>query len=203
MCTRTCDLPRAWMPEEGFLQLSEEELLQYLDVITPAWLPRSVAESATDVKQWIPYMLLRDGKGRWAAYPRRGSESRLHGVWSLGLGGHINLCDAPSLGSPELSPWRALLWNGLLRELTEEFPAALNGNTRFLGLIHENQTEVGRVHLGAVFLHRVRDVTAPPSAELAGLIWIDDDELTTALKLDRFELWSRLAVALARNSPQL
>lgn len=203
LCSRTSDLPRAWMPEVGFIQLSEETLIRQLDAIAPVWLPRPVAESAAEFKQWIPYVLLLDGNGRWAAYPRRGGESRLHGVWSLGLGGHINPCDAPSAGSFEGSPWRALLWNGLLRELAEEFPAALQGTTHFLGLIHENQSEVGRVHLGAVFLHRVSDVTAPPSAELTGLIWIDDDQLATVWKLDGFELWSQLAIALARSSPKL
>ncbi len=202
LCSRTADLPAAWLPEAGCIPLSEDQLKATLAPIRPVWLPRSQAETDASYKQWISYTLLADPHGRWAAYPRQGSETRLHGNWSLGIGGHVNPVDQPAVVVPGDSLWSRLLWNGFQRELAEEYPSAVQGQSRFLGLIHEHLTPVGRVHLGAVFLHRTALPPAPPSAELSGLVWLDPALLDTpAWPLDRFELWSRLALDLVRSSP--
>lgn len=194
LCSPTTALPASWLPDAGRLPVSEPQLLDVLAGIDPVWLPRPQAEGDDSFKQWIPYILLRRSGGGFAAYPRRGTEARLHGSWSLGIGGHINTEDAPPRTADPRDQWRALLWNGLRRELKEEFPAAVQGRTRFLGLIHEGTTAVGRVHIGAVFLHEPDPFDAPPGPELAGLCWVPPDELGgPEWPLQRFELWSQLA----------
>jgi predicted NUDIX family phosphoesterase len=196
LCSAAASLPRIWLPETGAIRLSEEELLAALASMQPAWLLRSAAESNPEFKQWIPYVLLRNERGELAAYPRGGGEKRLHGLWSLGIGGHINSKDAEStpMGS---EGWGQTLWNGLRRELAEEYPGAACGETQFIGLIHESQTAVGRVHIGAAFLHQVSGASFEFGNELAGLHWLPRAEIGAGeWPLERFELWSRLALDL-------
>ncbi len=196
LCARSSDLPPAWLPGAGAVPMDESALFAELASIPPHWLTRRQAEVDPSFKQWIPYVLLRNHRDELAAYPRQGNEARLHGLWSLGLGGHVNPVD--STPSPDARmQWPALLWNGLRRELMEEYPGAAEGRTRFLGLIHESQSAVGRVHLGAVFLHQPFDSVAKPGAELEGMLWLSSSELGgSEWRLERFELWSRLALQL-------
>lgn len=200
LCVRTTELPGEWLPEEGVVPLSERELLSVLARIRPWWRRRSEAEHDPSGKQWIPYVLVRNGRGELAVYRRRGAEPRLHGMWSVGIGGHVNPEDAPE--GPEARElkmfWRAVLWAGLRRELAEEFPgAAASGHTRFLGLIHESRTLLGQVHLGAVFLHSVSEVSPCAGPELGQLQWLAPVAAGGCeWPLERFELWSRLALEL-------
>jgi len=197
LCARTADLPPAWLAEAGCLPVTESALLDALAQVEALWLPRPSAETDPTHKQWIPYILLRNSHGELAAYPRQGTEARLHGLWSVGIGGHINPVDHSGDGTDLRALWREALWTGLRRELAEEFPAATEGATRFLGLIHESRTEVGRVHLGAVFLHEINTINAAPGPELAGLQWLPRAALGQGdWPLDCFELWSRLALQL-------
>lgn len=199
LCTPRNRLPQAWLPVAGYLGLAEEELFRVLDRIEPCWPDRLAAETDETLKQWIPYLLVENEQGQLAAYPRQGQETRLHGLFSLGVGGHVNLADA---GEAAARPgfWRAALWNGARRELAEEFPGATIGETRFLGLINEERTAVGRVHLGAVFHHRTRCAGTSLGAELTGLRWVTPADLDGPLwPLAKFEIWSRLAFELFRQ----
>lgn len=197
LCSPAHQLPGAWLPAAGYVPLAENDWVAIMNNLEPVWIRRSMAESDPAYLQWIPYVLLQRPDGALAAYPRQGGESRLHGLWSVGLGGHLNPEDAPAVhtGNCEWSSfWLATVHAGLQRELAEEYPGTEEGLTTFLGLIHENQTAVGRVHLGLVFLHRLLKDPGSPSLELAGLQWIpaqawgDND-----WPVHRFELWSRLA----------
>lgn len=201
LCSARADLLPGWLPPDGAVPLDSETLLAALASVAPHWLPRSRAEHDADFKQWIPYVLVENARGELAAYPRHGTEARLHGLHSLGIGGHINPVDtesAPSSPAPLLSFWRTALWTGLRRELAEEFPAAAEGTTRFLGLINEETGPVGRVHLGAVFHHRLAHNPPPPEGELSGLVWLPPAALgLPPWPFTRFESWSRLALTLS------
>ena len=196
LCSAAASLPPTWLPAAGGIRLSEEELLAALESVQPAWLSRSAAESNPEFKQWIPYILLRNERGELVAYPRGGGEKRLHGLWSLGVGGHVNPPDAASAPMGR-GYWGQTLWSGLRRELAEEYPGAALGETQFVGLIHESQTAVGRVHIGAVFLHQVSGSSFEFGSELAGLRWLPRSEIGVGeWPLERFEMWSRLALEL-------
>lgn len=131
--------------------------------------------------------MLQRPDGRLASYPRKGSEARLHGLRSLGIGGHVNPIDAPTPFD-----WLLTLTQGFSRELAEEFPAAKTGITRVLGLVNEDTSPVGRVHLGLVFHHQLDYYPPQPEGELAGLEWLLPSELPTRTH----ETWSLLAVQL-------
>ncbi|MCF7765372.1 MAG: NUDIX domain-containing protein [Verrucomicrobia bacterium] len=201
LCSRVEDLPADWLPESGHLRLAESCLVETLSRFAPVWCPRSRAETDLTLKQWIPYVLVRDSAGRFAAYPRKGTEGRLHGLWSMGIGGHINPQDAEDarLGA---DAWSRLLWNGLRREVEEEFPGLGGGEIRFLGLIHEDRSSVGRVHVGAVFLCAALSQDLCPGSELSGLRWLAPEELGRGeWGWERFELWSRLGFELLHDGP--
>lgn len=196
LCSATAALPASWLPEAAALPISEASLLTSLQNVPPVWLPRSQAEVDVRFQQWIPYALVRSPAGELAAYRRRGNEARLHGQWSLGIGGHINQEDQPSgVGFP--SAWSVILRNGLQREVAEEFPSAMVGEVRFLGLIHERHSAVGRVHVGAVFLIELQNRPDAPGPELVDFVW-QKRETSHPPKVEarNFELWSRLALEL-------
>lgn len=178
------NIPPEWLGIEVSLPLGEFPS-GVLTLDSVEWRPRLSAESDFTRKQIIPYCLTADASGSFACYERKGSEGRLHGLWSLGIGGHINPVDCDGAESVE-----EICRRGLLRELSEEFsgfdPSACV--LEFLGVINEERTEVGKVHLGLVYRAMV---AARPGAgaELGGLTWLDRSRFAEY----EMELWSRLA----------
>lgn len=96
-------------------------------------------------KQLIVYMIVRS-HGRLFLYQRiQGSgEKRLVNKYSFGLGGHIN--------PAHTADFRSLITFNLNRELKEEVSFQGPYSYRFLGLVNDEETDVGRYHLGLVFL---------------------------------------------------
>lgn len=114
------------------------------------WLgPRSHLESDEAFRQIIPYIVLR--RGDYVVCYRRsnaGAEHRLHGRLSLGLGGHIDMADVVSVdGKLDLD---ATLLGAAMRELSEELAPMNILSRRWVGMLVENDSSVGRVHLGVV-----------------------------------------------------
>jgi predicted NUDIX family phosphoesterase len=141
--------------------------------------PRAAMEIDRDYKQVIPYLVLRDGE-RYFLMQRTtaGADARLHGRFSIGIGGHLNPGDGGLLG-------------GLRREWDEELEADFVPSFRLVGLLNDDTTDVGSVHLGAVYL-----------ADAAGRpVWVRETEKLTGsfvepsgveAVIDRLETWSRL-----------
>jgi len=202
LCCERGELPLEWLPLEGSMVLSEVELFATLARVTPHWIQRDLAEGDPRFKQWIPYVLVQRPDGRIASYRRRGTESRLHGCLSLGVGGHVNPKDAKE-GAYGSELWESALRGGLRRELMEEFPCAVVGRTEFLGVINEDSSAVGRVHLGVVFVHRCQTWDSATEGELADLCWVVPMDLAQDPALDRYETWSCFALdlLLARQVP--
>jgi predicted NUDIX family phosphoesterase len=114
-------------------------------------------ETDPSFKQLIPYMLFchtdSSGNVRIFQYVRgKGmGESRLHQKRSIGIGGHISAEDKEPLSGD-------VYREGMLRELHEEVVLRTTFTERCVGLINDDSTEVGSVHLGIV--HRL-DVAEP------------------------------------------
>lgn len=201
LATPTHVLPPHWLPQAGHVPLNATDWSTELASLKPVWSLRSEAESNPQLKQWIPYAVLRRADGAIAAYPRQGREARLHGLWSVGVGGHVNPTDAPEHFSGGTA-WAHVLEQALRRELTEEYPGTAAAPATFLGLVHEHLTPVGQVHIGAVYRVDVSDDPGPHGPELDGLQWLPAGVLgTRAWPPERFELWSRLALPLLLNPP--
>jgi len=101
--------------------------------------PRPEAETDPSWKQIIPYLVLRDG-GRifLMRRTRAGGDTRLHERYTIGIGGHLNPQDADPLA-------------GLRREWTEEIAADFEPTFEPLGVLNDDDNNVGTVHLGLVF----------------------------------------------------
>jgi predicted NUDIX family phosphoesterase len=148
------------------------------------YLPRDVAETDPTFKQLIPYVVLRCGD-RVFHYLRGGSgtEVRLRARRSLGVGGHISAGD----GEDSADAYRA----GMLRELDEEVLLEVAFSERCLGLINDDRTPVGQVHLGIV---HVLDL-AGPSARCREEGLLDSGFASLAelrARREEFETWSQL-----------
>lgn len=128
-----------------------------LDAKNVQFRPRSKVETDPNYKQLIPYMIFcyTDSSGTVSIFQYvRGKgmgESRLHHKRSIGVGGHIATEDQ---GGHSLDIYR----EGMLRELHEEVVLHTPFTEQCVGLINDDSTEVGRVHLGIV--HRL-DVAEP------------------------------------------
>jgi predicted NUDIX family phosphoesterase len=139
-------------------------------------------------KQIIPYLVLRDGERYFLMRrTRAGGDIRLHDRWSIGVGGHINPGDEDLDG-------------GLRREWSEELVADFVPDFGFVGLLNDDTTEVGRVHLGAVF---VADAAGRAVAirEIDKLTGGFTTRAKVAAVADDLETWSRLVFdALERQA---
>ncbi len=101
--------------------------------------PRDAMEHDPRFKQVIPYLVLRDGDRIFLMRrSRAGADERLHDRFSIGVGGHLNPGDQDLAG-------------GLAREWAEEIAAAFVPEFRLLGVLNDDATDVGRVHLGVVY----------------------------------------------------
>lgn len=125
------------------------------------FLPRQVAEESPEYKQIIPYVAVVRGDEVFATRRlNKGGESRLHGLMSLGVGGHINEIDR------DHGEW---LMNCLRREIEEEIDIADFGTLTLRGLINDNANDVGSVHLGFFFtLTTTGSVFVRETEKLAG-----------------------------------
>jgi predicted NUDIX family phosphoesterase len=147
---------------QRFLPLAGGDAAAFLDRAHAAgrFEPRPAAEANPAWKQWIPYCVLRCAAAGTAAdagardagvflvrRTRGQSEARLHGAWSIGLGGHVEPVDATGAGA-------AFFACALRRELSEELD--LRGlalpEPRFVGVLNDDATEVGAVHAGLVYV---------------------------------------------------
>ncbi len=184
-------VPRAAvMPMPGWYGLRTAALEESLAVIGRLGEYRSRAEMERDpsFKQVIPYLVLRDGQ-RWFLMRRTrgGGDARLHDRWSIGVGGHLN----PGDGGLDL---------GLLREWQEELETDFVPEFRPLGLLNDDTTEVGAVHLGVVYVADAggREVAIRETDKLAGEFVPTS---VVADGADRLETWSRLVFDFIEGRP--
>ncbi len=182
---------RKLLDELGVFQGLSLDVEKYLPVVTSAsrlvYLNRSDAEHDKRYKQLIPYVLLICN-GRILRYRRGrgGQETRLHGLYSVGIGGHISDEDH-GLFSNDLG-YR----DGMRRELREEV-AIDEGKEAAVAVINDDSTEVGCVHFGVVHvMHLANETIVGRRSGIAGPEFIP---MTEAVKdPSGYESWSRFCL---------
>jgi predicted NUDIX family phosphoesterase len=125
----------------GWRGVRTEGIAAHLAAIATAAIfrPRPALEVDPAWKQIVPYLVLRDGPRVFLMQrTRAGSDARLHDRWSIGIGGHVEQGDGDHLG-------------GLRREWEEEIEADFLPRWRLMGLLNDDSTPVGAVHLGIVY----------------------------------------------------
>jgi predicted NUDIX family phosphoesterase len=157
-----------------------------------AFRPRAAMEHDPAWKQVIPYPVLRDGR-QWFLMrrTRAGGDVRLHDRYSIGVGGHVN---------PEDGGLDGDLTRALEREWSEELAVDFVPSFRFVGLLNDDTTPVGEVHLGLVYEGDAagRPVAIRETDKLSGS-FASSDEVATVR--DRLETWSLLAFDWLEAAP--
>ncbi|MGA2747674.1 MAG: NUDIX hydrolase [Verrucomicrobiota bacterium] len=150
------------------------------------FLKRTVAETDYGHKQIIPYVIIQN-EDRYLLIWRtaRQTEARLHNLYSLGIGGHINNTDVSESNTN-------IILAGMRRELDEEITVETERSCGLIGVINDDSTDVSRVHLGFVFLLRAgtpRYTIMEPDKYTAA--WKTAAELSASY--DQMESWARIA----------
>jgi predicted NUDIX family phosphoesterase len=176
---------------QGFSSDVDRYLAPLLDCDRLAYRPRNEVEIDPGFKQLIPYVIFchRDAAGRQTVFQyTRGTgqgEGRLHRKRSVGIGGHISACDE-ALGQ---CPYQ----EGMRRELEEEVAIETPYTSQCVGMINDDQTDVGRVHLGIVHRFDVEQPRVRPrEQEIVECGFRPVEELLA--DLSGFETWSQICL---------
>jgi predicted NUDIX family phosphoesterase len=190
-------VPTSLFHDLGYFQGFSADVDRYLPRLLEGdhveYRPRGEMEEDPSFKQLIPYMLFRwtDDAGTVHLFEyQRGSgqgERRLHAKRSVGIGGHISTLDA---GAGSLSH---VYREGMRRELEEEVAIDTKYSEQIAGLINDDETPVGTVHLGVVHLCDVeRPAITPREDDVLDAGFRPISEILS--RLEEFETWSQIAV---------
>lgn len=167
-------------------------------------LDREVCETDPTYLQLIPYTILYNADDEILIYTRgkKGSEDRLHSLRSIGFGGHIEEATE--------EPLINLIVRANHRELVEELGLAnercmfSNNDGDPIILLQHEFDEVGKVHMGVVFMGRINkdDIGEEEAGVINELEWIDKDLLIDGYKKGNInlELWSSLFIDAMTSS---
>lgn len=175
-------IPRAsMMGDPGWLGITTDGLGEFEALVAREgrFEPRAAMEVDRRWKQVIPYLVLRDGERYFLMRrTKAGSDARLHDRWSIGVGGHLNPGDGDLAG-------------GLRREWREELVANFEPDFQLVGLLNDDSTDVGSVHVGAVYVADAagRSVAIRETDKLSGSF---AEPGAVAATIDRMETWSAL-----------
>lgn len=183
---------RKLLEELGVFQGLSLDVERFLPVITATsrlvYLNRSEAEQDRRYKQLIPYVLILCGD-KILRYQRGkgGQETRLHGLYSVGIGGHISEEDH-GLFSMADRGYR----DGMRREIMEEVEVD-EISEAMVALINDDSTEVGYVHFGVVhIMHVASEAIAGRRSGIRGPEFVP---IADAVRdLAAYESWSRLCL---------
>jgi predicted NUDIX family phosphoesterase len=107
-------------------------------------------EADPSFKQIVPYVVMK-WRDQVFAYTRgkKATETRLQALRSIGVGGHISADDASLFESPYRE--------AMFREVGEEVHLDSPYEERCIGLINDDSTPVGQVHLGIVHVFELAE----------------------------------------------
>lgn len=165
------------------------------------FLERDLVEEDIRYRQLIVYLILRHEQDVFIYQRIKATgEKRLIDMYSFGLGGHINETRetrgrfsrlTQRDNSVHTASFTRLVTSNLKRELKEEvsFPGLFS--YRFLGILNDQETEVGRYHIGLVFLVSCQSpqITVREKNKIRGSL-VPVSQLTDYQ--DKLENWSNL-----------
>lgn len=190
-------VPAALLERLGYFQGFTSDVDRYLsELLSPThtcYRLRGEVETDPRFKQLIPYVIFcyrREGGELEVFQYLRGTgqgEGRLHRKRSVGIGGHICTRDA------ETGPDGDFYEAAMQRELAEEVLVATPYTRQCVGLINDDLTDVGRVHLGVVYRFDVeRPDVHPREPDMLDSGFWPLDRLRG--ELESFETWSQLCI---------
>lgn len=176
----------------GVRRNPQDYLEAFLKPGVARYMDRALAEKSPQFKQLIGYAIFCH-RGRILAYSRtaKGTETRLHDKWSLGIGGHINPIDG-------LTDSIHTYLTGMEREIREEISIPAAVGQELYAVINDDTDEVGSVHLGIVHRFELEsEEVAPNEKKLDNLGFHSLEELVGDL-YPKLESWSAICVDALR-----
>ncbi len=168
-----------------FTATNLERCLEYI-LANHSFRSRTIVEDDPSFKQIIPYIVVRhENRCLLTRRTKRQAESRLHGKYSVGIGGHIN-------DTEKFATDQNVIEAGLERELDEEIHLlGRRQSLNLVGIISDDSTPVGQVHLGLVFLLETdsADFTVNET-DLMTAEWATVERLRECLA--QMETWSQI-----------
>lgn len=183
-------VPTLLFHEVGYFQGFNDQIEPYLKTLFDpnytSFRPRDTVEEDPSFKQLIPYCIFRhEGKIFYYTRGSKGGEQRLHSKRSIGIGGHISSEDDEKAGSTYRE--------GMQREIEEEVAMNTSYKEQCVGLINDDETEVGKVHLGIVHIFDLDLPKVLPREESIIETGFDSPEKLLQ-ELDQFETWSQICL---------
>ncbi|MCE4956255.1 NUDIX domain-containing protein [Macrococcoides caseolyticum] len=173
----------------GFISIEDQKALEIYETLSKYEVKRrGDMEEDPSYKQLISYCILENENNEILVYERLsgGGEARLHGLSSIGIGGHMNQLDDTQI--------EGVLLENAARELEEEVGVKnVNPqNLNLIGFINDDDNEVGRVHIGLVFKLKVkqREVFVNETDTLK-IDWVSETGLMNDAE---YESWSRIII---------
>ena len=180
--------------------------LNSIDSEAYALLPRHIADNKSDSSvalgklfpQILGYVQLVNEQGEILSYARKGKEKGLHGLRSIGVGGHVSheelvtaiyRSDEPT----QLPKLTELIQLGLRRELLEEVGIDIGTYMEANQLLISDSNITSQVHVGLPMQLTVveADISLDES-EFLDARWISVEELKATV--DIYEPWSQLII---------
>lgn len=180
--------------------------LNSIDSEAYALLPRHIADNKSDTSialgklfpQILGYVQLVNEQGEILSYARKGKEKGLHGLRSIGVGGHVSheelvtaiyRSDTPT----QLPTLTELIQLGLRRELLEEVGIDIGTYMEANQLLVSDSNVTSQVHVGLPMqLNVVESDIILEESEFLDARWISIEELKATI--DIYEPWSQLII---------
>lgn len=183
----------------GTYALSQVDLIDKLPIHAYHFLNRVIVDDKEDITigeqfpQILPYILIKNSNGEFLSYPRSGTETRLHGSNSIGVGGHIDITDV-GVETGELDILDTIDY-AIARELYEELGIGeklADGVERKYTLM-DISDNVGKVHLGLIYELQLPVGYEPKrTEEIPVFEWLKPHQLKK--NIDIYESWSRIII---------
>lgn len=161
-----------------------ENISTFLDMVRAnhSFVDRDYAEYASEYKQIIPYAVLINGTKYYLTQRlRKQTEKRLHGMYSIGLGGHIN---------PKEELLDDIIVGGMRRELYEEIGLKDFQVSACVGIINDHSADVSNYHIGLVYPIIVSDdIHIKEVSKMTGE-WASVKEVER--RYEEMETWSKI-----------
>lgn len=177
----------------GFISLEDSRVEEIVKTFEKYEVKRrGDMEEDPSYKQLIGYVLVKDKNTKEVLVYKRlvgGGEARLHGKASVGIGGHMN--------DVENTPIEEIVKINAAREIEEEigisFDEALN-SLNFVGLINDDKEEVGKVHIGLIYVCEVdKNKVNVTEDDTLKIEWLNSNE---AKKVENYESWSEFLIPI-------
>lgn len=150
------------------------------------FIDRESAENNNKYKQIIPQNIIKY-EDRYFLMKKlsKSKESRLHGLYHLGAGGHIDMVDSNDENGD-------VIFKGMWRELMEELSIATE-NFELKGIVNIDDKSVDKEHIGLIYLTKTEDdeVFIKETEKMEGK-FVTLDKLKK--KEEELDSWSKLVL---------